>query len=82
MRRRELLLGAAASLATFPAFADTPKPPLPDLMPPLDDRAAYIAWMQANRSDDPAFTGPALIATRCCSTTTTSARRPKSAPSC
>ena len=61
MRRRDVLIGAAASLATSPAFADTPapvKPPLPDLMPPLEDRAAYIAWMQANRGEDEAFTGP------------------------
>ena len=58
MRRRELLLGATASLASFPAFAEAPKPFQPDLWPPLTDRGAYIAWMQANRGEDAAFLGP------------------------
>jgi len=48
-----MLLGAAASLAVSPAFAETAKPP----GPPLTDRSAYIAWMQANRSDDPSLLG-------------------------
>jgi len=56
MRRREILLGAAASLAAFPAYAETPKPSA-GLTPPLTDRAAYIAWMQANRPDDPTLLG-------------------------
>ena len=58
MRRRDLLLGATASLASFPAFAEAPKPFQPDLWPPLTDRGAYIAWMQANRGEDAAFLGP------------------------
>ena len=57
MRRRDLLLGAAASLAPLPAFAEAPKPLRPELSPPLTDRAAFIAWMQAHRSDDPALLG-------------------------
>ena len=58
MRRRDLLLGATASLASFPAFAEAPKPFQPDLWTPLTDRGAYIAWMQANRGEDAAFLGP------------------------
>ena len=55
MFRRDLLLGAAASLATLPAFADAPKQS--ELSPPLGNRDAYIAWMQANRQDDPTLLG-------------------------
>ena len=55
MRRRDFMLGAAASLAAFPAFAYAPKP---DLSPPLGDRNTFIAWMQANRRDDPIYLGP------------------------
>ena len=57
MRRRDILLGATASLVAFPAFAGTPKPFQPDLWPPLDDRSAFIAWMEANRADDPTLLG-------------------------
>ena len=57
MRRRDVLLGAAASLAAFPAFADAPKPFQPDLWPPLADRNAYVAWMEANRGEDPVYVG-------------------------
>jgi len=57
MRRRDVLLGAAAGLVTFPAFAAAPQPAKVGLSPPLQDRNAYIAWMQANRSDDPNLLG-------------------------
>ena len=58
MRRRDVLLGAAASLVASPAFAAAPKPFKPDLWPPLTDRDAFISWMQANRGEDPAYLGP------------------------
>jgi len=58
MRRRDVLLGAAASLVASPAFAASPQPFQPSVFPPLKDRAAFIAWMQANRGEDPAFLGP------------------------
>ena len=56
MRRRDLLLGAAASLVPFPALA-APQSFSPDLWPPLTDREAYIAWMVANRGEDEKFVG-------------------------
>jgi len=55
MRRRDVLLGAAASLVSTPALAA--KPFAPDLWPPLNDRAAYLAWMAANRADDSKLLG-------------------------
>jgi protein-L-isoaspartate(D-aspartate) O-methyltransferase len=60
MRRRDLLLGATAGLSALPpfrAFADAPKPFRPDLWPPLGDRSAFIAWMAANRGEDPTYLG-------------------------
>ena len=58
MRRRDLLLGAAAAgLAPLPAFADGLQPFAPDMKVPLTDRAAYIAWMVANRGEDPVRLG-------------------------
>jgi protein-L-isoaspartate(D-aspartate) O-methyltransferase len=57
VRRRDLLLGAAAGLVAGPALADTAKSFDPALWPPFQDRAAFIAWMQAHRSDDLALLG-------------------------
>jgi len=57
VRRRDFLVGATASLAAFPALADVPKSFRPSLWPPLDERGAFIAWMQANRGEDPIFLG-------------------------
>ena len=57
MLRRDFLLAATASLVSLPAFADAPKPFAPDMSVPLTDRAAYIAWMQANRGEDASFLG-------------------------
>ncbi|HVW94275.1 MAG TPA: protein-L-isoaspartate O-methyltransferase [Devosia sp.] len=57
MRRRDVLIGAAAGLATFPAYADAPRPFQPDLWPPLNNRAAFISWMAANRGEDPVYLG-------------------------
>jgi len=56
MRRREFLIGAAATLAT-PAFANPPNPFEPDLWPPLNSRSDYIAWMEAHRGEDPTILG-------------------------
>ena len=50
MRRREFLIGAAAGLAAFPARAATPF--RGDMWPPLNDKAAYVAWMVANRGEE------------------------------
>jgi protein-L-isoaspartate(D-aspartate) O-methyltransferase len=57
MRRRDFLLGATAGLAAVPAFADAPKPFRPDLWPPLGERSAFVAWMEANRGEDPIYVG-------------------------
>jgi protein-L-isoaspartate(D-aspartate) O-methyltransferase len=59
MRRRDFLFGAtaAAGFVAFPAYADIPKPFQADLWPPLTKRADFIAWMAANRGEDPIFLG-------------------------
>jgi protein-L-isoaspartate(D-aspartate) O-methyltransferase len=58
MLRREFLLGAAAGMAAvFPALADPPQAFRSDLWPPLNDKAQFIAWMAANRGEDPAYLG-------------------------
>ncbi len=57
MRRRDLLLGAAAaSFVPLPAMA-APQPFSLDLWPPLTDRDAYVAWMTTNRGEDAKFLG-------------------------
>jgi protein-L-isoaspartate(D-aspartate) O-methyltransferase len=58
MRRRDFLIGAALSLAVSPAYADPSRTFSPDLWPPLKPRADYIAWMQANRGEDPGYLAP------------------------
>lgn len=58
MRRREFLVAASASLATaLPAFAAVRRPFLPELRPPMGQRADFVAWMVANRGEDPTFLG-------------------------
>jgi protein-L-isoaspartate(D-aspartate) O-methyltransferase len=60
MRRRDVLLGAAAGLAGFPVLPGLASPPRAfqaDLWPPLTDRAAFINWMAANRGEDPTYLG-------------------------
>ncbi len=56
MRRREFLMGAAASLAAVKsALASPPKRFNPDLWPPLADKAAFVSWGVANRGEDPKY---------------------------
>jgi protein-L-isoaspartate(D-aspartate) O-methyltransferase len=58
MRRREFLIGAAASVAAaWPAYAGPPKPFGPDLWPPMGARSEFVAWMAANRGEDPTYLG-------------------------
>ena len=53
MLRREFLIGAAASVAALPAAAAPEKAFAPDLWPPLGERSEFVAWMAANRGEDP-----------------------------
>jgi protein-L-isoaspartate(D-aspartate) O-methyltransferase len=57
MLRREFLLGAAATFAgALPAaraFANPPTPFSFDLWPPMARRGDFVAWMAANRGEDP-----------------------------
>ena len=61
MRRRDFLLGAAAASAAaaapLPAYAEPPKAFRPDLWPPMGNRGEFVAWMAANRGEDPVFLG-------------------------
>ncbi len=50
MRRREFLIGAGAALTAFPAWAATPF--RSDMWPPLNDKAAFVAWMVKNRGEE------------------------------
>ncbi len=58
MDRRSLLLGSAAVIAassTRSVLAAVPKPYDRSASPPMDSREAYVAWMVANRGEDPKF---------------------------
>jgi len=58
MLRREFLIGAAASVAAArPAYAGPPKPFGPDMWPPMGARSEFVAWMAANRGEDPTYLG-------------------------
>jgi protein-L-isoaspartate(D-aspartate) O-methyltransferase len=58
MRRREFLIGAAASLASaHPVYADPPKPFGSDVWPPLGTRSEFVAWMTANRGEETTYLG-------------------------
>ncbi len=58
MLRREFLLGAAAAVAAvLPAHAEPRKPFSPDLWPPMGNRSEFVAWMTANRGEDPTQLG-------------------------
>jgi protein-L-isoaspartate(D-aspartate) O-methyltransferase len=60
-RREFLRTGAGALVATAlaPALAraNVPKPYDWNASPPTDSRANYVAWMMANRGEDPGFLG-------------------------
>ena len=81
MRRRDLLLSAAASLVPLPALA-APQPFTLDLWPPLTDRQAYVDWMAANRGGDRNTPARVSIATRCCYIQRPLDATRTSAPSC
>ncbi len=53
MRRREFLIGAAAGLTAFPAWAATPF--RSDMWPSLTDKAAFVEWMAKNRGEEPKY---------------------------
>ena len=58
MLRREFLLGAAAAVAAvLPAHAEPRKPFSQDLWPPTGNRSQFVAWMAANRGEDPTQLG-------------------------
>ena len=53
IRRREFLLGAAATAAALPRAAATAFGR--DMSPPLGDKAAFVAWGKANTREDPIY---------------------------
>jgi protein-L-isoaspartate(D-aspartate) O-methyltransferase len=59
MDRRTFLTGAAAAAASAGlgglAQANVPTPYSFDTMPPMDNVANYVKWMQANRGEDPKY---------------------------
>ena len=61
MNRREFVAAsiAAAAAAAVPGLgrANVPKPYDWSVSPPLDKRQNYIAWMVANRGEDPKYLG-------------------------
>src|SRR5262245_23110072 len=54
--RRRFVASAAAAIPIASLRAEMPKPYAWDLMPPLQSREAYVAWMRANRGEDAEFT--------------------------
>jgi protein-L-isoaspartate(D-aspartate) O-methyltransferase len=58
MNRRDAIFGSLAALAAFrvaPAAANVPLRISFDVTPPTTSKAAFVAWMQANRGEDAAF---------------------------
>jgi protein-L-isoaspartate(D-aspartate) O-methyltransferase len=59
VQRRTFLTGSAAALAapfvTPSAFAVVPKPYSWEASPPANAREAFLAWMAANRGEDPKY---------------------------
>src|SRR6195256_6998587 len=63
MHRRNFLTlaaAAAAASATLPlrAMAAMPKPYSWDAIPPMDNAASFVKWMQDNRGEDPKYLRP------------------------
>ncbi|MFO1185692.1 MAG: protein-L-isoaspartate O-methyltransferase [Bauldia sp.] len=60
MERRQFLKGmlaAGAAVAARSSQAAIAAPYSFDIIPPMDSRANYIAWMEKNRGEDPKFLG-------------------------
>ena len=57
MRRRDFLLAAGGLATALPAFAAERLPFQPDLWPPMEPRADFVAWMAANRGEALTFLG-------------------------
>jgi protein-L-isoaspartate(D-aspartate) O-methyltransferase len=61
VNRRDFIVSSAAAIAgtALPSlgFADVPKPYDWDAVPPMDSRADFISWMQANRGENPKYLG-------------------------
>jgi protein-L-isoaspartate(D-aspartate) O-methyltransferase len=53
IRRRDVLIGAAATAAAAPFSATMAL--ARDLSPPLNDKAAFVAWGKAHTSEDPVY---------------------------
>lgn len=55
VKRRSLMIGAAATAAALPfaapVQANVPKPLTRDMVPPMDTKENYMAWMRANRGE-------------------------------
>ncbi len=62
MNRRDFIAFSAAAVAggtlPLPGYAGVPRPYDWDMAPPMTKRAEFIAWMQANRGEDPRYLGP------------------------
>jgi protein-L-isoaspartate(D-aspartate) O-methyltransferase len=62
MNRRDFIAFSAAAVAggtlPLPGYAGVPRPYDWDMAPPMAKRAEFIAWMQANRGEDPRYLGP------------------------
>ena len=53
IRRRDFLIGAATTAAVTPLTAATAL--ARDMSPPLNDKAAFLAWGKANTNEDPIY---------------------------
>ena len=57
MDRRAFISASAASLVAGAVRANVPRPTDAGAMPPTDSRDAFVAWMVANRGEDPTYLG-------------------------
>jgi protein-L-isoaspartate(D-aspartate) O-methyltransferase len=62
VNRRDFIAFSAAAIAgstlPLPSYASVPTPYDWNVAPPMDSRARFISWMQANRGEDPRYLGP------------------------